>query len=108
MATPTSPNPADESAQRRIVRMDATIWGITAGVLCGIGLFVATNILVLRGGQQVGKHLNLLGHFFPGFKVTFVGSLLGFGYAFAVGFIGTWLFVRVYNLVAQKRGGPSA
>ena len=94
--------------QRRILRMDATIWGITAGLLCGLGLLVATVILVMQGGEQVGKHLNLLGHYFPGYSVSYVGSLLGFAYAFAAGFIVTWMFVSVYNLVAQKRGGKSA
>jgi hypothetical protein len=103
-ADPQTPRPD----QRRILRLDATIWGISAGFLCGLGLFAATIILVLRGGQQVGKHLNLLGHFYPGYQVSYVGSLLGFAYAFATGFIVTWLFVSVYNLVAQRRGGPSA
>lgn len=94
--------------ERRILRMDATIWGITAGILCGLGLFAATVILLLRGGQDVGKHLNLLGNYFPGYSVSYGGSVLGFAYAFVTGFVVTWMFVSVYNLVAQKRGGRSA
>lgn len=102
--TPQPPGPD----KRRIVRMDATIWGITMGFLFGLGLFAATIILVMRGGDQVGKHLGLLRHFYPGYSVTYVGSLVGFVYAFVTAFAVMWLFVNVYNFVAQKREGPSA
>jgi hypothetical protein len=34
----------------------------------------------------VGPHLGLLGIFFPGYRVTFAGSLIGFVYAFVVGY----------------------
>jgi len=105
--TPSDRQPALPD-RKRILRMDATIWGITGGFLCGLGLFAATIILVIRGGLQVGKHLNLLRHYFPGYSVSYLGSLLGFVYAFVVGFVVTWLFVSVYNLVAQRRGGSSA
>lgn len=94
---------------QRMLRIDATLWGITAGLLFGIGLFVATNWLVIRGGQQVGKHLGLLSHYFIGYKVTFVGSLIGFAWAFVTGFVAIWLLVSVYNFVALRRhGDPSA
>jgi hypothetical protein len=105
--TQASPGPAVPD-KRRIVRMDATIWGITMGFLFGLGLFAATIILVVRGGEEVGKHLGLLRHFYPGYSVSYVGSLVGFAYAFATAFIVMWLFVNVYNFVAQKREGPSA
>ncbi|MHC4846512.1 MAG: hypothetical protein ACYTCU_10165 [Planctomycetota bacterium] len=103
---------AQESQRRnaqRMLRIDATLWGITAGLLLGIGLFVATNWLVFRGGPQVGKHLGLLGHYFIGYSVTFMGSLIGFVWAFASGFVAIWLLVSVYNFVALRRhGDPSA
>lgn len=85
--------------------MDAVIWAITSGVMCGLGLFIATNWLVFQGGQQVGKHLGLLANYFIGYSVTFTGSLVGFGYAFVVGFAATWVLVTVYNTVAHLRHG---
>ena len=80
-----------------LLRLNGRAWGITAGMLLGLGLFIATNILVLKGGPNVGQHLNLLGVFFPGYSVTFVGSLIGFVYAFVVGYAVGRLIGAVYN-----------
>ena len=71
---------------RRLYRMNLQGWGIALGLLLGLGLFVATNVLVLRGGEHVGPHLALLGLYFPGYRVTFVGSFIGFVYAFVLGY----------------------
>jgi hypothetical protein len=45
----------------------------------------------------VGKHLRLLGVFFPGYSVTFVGSIIGFIYAFVLGYAIGRLIGGVYN-----------
>ena len=99
-------NPQPDAS--RMLRIDAMLWGITAGLLFGIGLFVATIWLVIQGGQQVGKHLGLLGHYFIGYKVTYVGSAIGFVWAFLTGFVAIWLLVSVYNFVALRRHGDSS
>lgn len=104
----TDEQDAIHTDQRRIIRMDAMVWALTIGIMGGLGLFVATNWLVFRGGIQVGKHLSLLSNYFVGYSVTFKGSLVGFGYAFAVGFIATWVLVTVYNSVARLRSGESS
>jgi hypothetical protein len=67
------------------------------GLLFGIGLFLATNILLLKGGRVVGPHLALLGAYLPGYRVTFAGSLIGLGYGLILGFGAGWLMGRVYN-----------
>ena len=87
----------DESLNAAILRLNGRAWGIAAGLLLGGGLFVATNILVLKGGPSVGKHLRLLGVFFPGYSVTFVGSIIGFIYAFVLGYAIGRLIGGVYN-----------
>jgi hypothetical protein len=106
MATPDAQDGSSRS-QRRIMSMDAVVWALTTGIMGGLGLFVATNWLVWRGGQEVGKHLGLLSNYFIGYSVTFVGSLVGFAYAFVVGFLATWVLVTVYNVVAGLRHGDS-
>ena len=41
-------------------------WGIAFGLVLGLGLLIATNFLVLKGGEQVGPRLSLLGVYLPG------------------------------------------
>ncbi len=67
------------------------------GLLLGLGLFIATNVLVLKGGPDVGRHLGLLAAYFPGYRVTFLGSLVGFVYAFVLGYAIGRLIGGVYN-----------
>jgi hypothetical protein len=61
-------------------------WGIAFGLLCGLGLFLLTVLLLVRDGADVGAHLKLLGVYFPGYRVTWSGSLIGFVYAFVGGY----------------------
>jgi hypothetical protein len=87
----------DELLQTTIRRLNARAWGIAVGLLMGIGLFIATNVLVLKGGPNVGQHLNLLAIYFPGYRVTFLGSLIGFVYMFVIGYALGRLIGLVYN-----------
>ncbi len=91
---------ADDELQqvsKTLLRMNEQGWGIAFGSILGVGLFAATNFLILKGGEVVGPHLALLGVFFPGYTVTFVGSLIGFVYAFVLGYaIGRTVSV-IYN-----------
>ena len=87
----------DDLLQTTIRRLNARAWGIAVGLLLGIGLFIATNVLVLKGGPNVGQHLNLLAIYLPGYRVTFVGSLIGFVYMFVIGYALGRLIGLVYN-----------
>jgi hypothetical protein len=87
----------------RVVRLNATVAGLVTGFLAGLALFIATNWLVLKGGPVVGPHLALLGQYFIGYRVTFVGSLIGFVWAFAVGFVVGAAVVAIYNRLADLR-----
>jgi hypothetical protein len=72
-------------------------WGIALGLTLGLGLFIATNMLVLKGGSDVGSHLRLLRVYFPGYQVTFLGSLIGFVYAFVLGYATGRAIILIYN-----------
>ena len=50
---------------------------LTHGILA-LGLFIATNWLVIKGGERVGPHLQLLSQYFIGYRVTFLGSFIDF------------------------------
>ena len=75
-----------EELQKAILRLNARARGITVGLLMGGGLFLGTNFLIIKGGANIGQHLTLLSIYLPGYRVTFVGSLLGFMYLFVIGY----------------------
>ncbi len=89
----------------RVMRLNAAIYGIVAGLVAGLGLFIATNWLILKGGEVVGPNLSLLGQFFIGYEVTFVGSFIGFVYAFVCGFLVGYFVARMYNWIVDLREG---
>lgn len=91
----------------RLIRLNATIQGIVTGAIAGLGLFVATNWLVIKGGDVVGPHLSLLSQIFIGYSVTFVGSFVGLAYGsafgFAVGYSVAWLYNRAADWREARR-----
>ena len=100
--------PSDEDATERelraaVLRLNARAWGIAVGLILGVGLFLATNFLVLKGGPVVGPHLGLLGVYLPGYRVSFVGSLVGFAYLFVIGYLLGRVIGGVYNTLVDPR-----
>ena len=100
------PERAGQVVVTRLLRLNALINGSVAGALLGLGIFLATNWLIVKGGPVVGPHLALLGQFFVGYRVTFVGSLIGLGYGFVVGFAAgyavSWLYNRLLDLKSRR------
>jgi hypothetical protein len=86
-----------------LLLLNAKVLGIVLGLVCGLGLFIATNWLVLKGGEHVGQNLQLLGQYFIGYRVSFGGSLIGLVYGFAVGSICGGFLGWLYNKIALLR-----
>src|SRR3982751_5770024 len=76
----------EQTLIKSLARAHEQGWGTAFGLVCGLGLFVVTVVLVIRGGPDVGAHLNLHAVYFPGYRVSWLGSLIGFVYAFVVGY----------------------
>jgi hypothetical protein len=96
-------NSLEEIVLTRLVRLNASLQGVVTGLVLGLGIFIATNWLVLKGGDVVGPHLSLLSHFFIGYRVSFVGSLIGFAYGFLSGCIIGYFVARIYNWTVGLR-----
>ena len=79
------------------LKLDRVAFGLSLGTLSGLVLFLATLVLVLKGGDVVGPKLELLSHYFPGYTVTGYGSLVGLFYGFIAGFSGGWGFAFFRN-----------
>ena len=83
--------------------LNAKAFGLVLGLLWGIIIFIATNWLVLKGGEQVGPHLQLLSQYFIGYRVTFLGSFIGFAYGFALGSLIGTMIGWIYNKIVKLR-----
>jgi hypothetical protein len=90
-----------------VARMRAGILAIVFAMLCGTGLFVATAWLLIKGGENVGATLGLLGNYLPGYAVTWPGAFLGLAYGSVIGGGMGWLLARIYNRLARGRSSQA-
>ena len=88
---------------KTIARLRARIVAIVSGMVAGFGLFAATLWLVIRGGPNVGQNLGLLRAYYPGYSVTWSGSLIGLVYGALTGAVLGWCVAWLYNLLARRR-----
>lgn len=84
-----------------LVRLNERAWGLAFGLLCGLGLFLATAILVIRGGATVGPHLGLLGIYLRGYEVTWPGAIVGLVYGLVLGYLAGWAIGALYNRLVR-------
>jgi hypothetical protein len=94
----------EQIVMTRLLRVSAVVQGIVTGLILGLGIFLATIWLVVKGGPVVGPHLALLGQYFIGYRVTVAGSLIGLGYGFVVGFVLGYGIAWLYNQLLAWRG----
>jgi hypothetical protein len=86
---------------RAFARLDSIALGVATGTLCGLTIFAATVVLLLKGGQPVGPMLGLLGQYFIGYTVTASGSVIGLLYGFGAGFGLGWLIASLRNFCVK-------
>ena len=75
-------------------------WGLALGFLAALTLFVATGTLIVRGGEDVGRHLALLAVYLPGYSVTWKGAFVGAAYLFFIGYGAGRTIATIYNRIA--------
>jgi hypothetical protein len=91
------PAAADRVIIDAFARLDRSALGFAVGTLCGLSVFLATILLILKGGEVVGPNLALLGQFFYGYTVTISGAFFGLAYGFVTGFVFGWLIGLLRN-----------
>src|SRR5207249_8767028 len=72
-----APHLPDTVMHAAFARLDTLALGIATGTISGVGLFLATVVLLLQREAGVGPHLSLLGHYLWGFQATWTGALTG-------------------------------
>ncbi len=87
------------------MRLNVKACALTGGVLWSISLFVMTWWLIVRGGAEDVE--SLIGHFYLGYSVSPVGSVIGLGWALVDGLVGGAVVAWVYNLFVGPAGAPS-
>lgn len=94
-------DPSERIIVQSLARIDGTALGIALGILGGLAIFVATNVLVLKGGDEIGPNLSLLSQFFPAYEVSVAGSFIGFFYGLITGFVLGWLIAFLRNFTVS-------
>lgn len=78
------------------MKLNKNAFGLATGVICGLVIFLLTNILLLKGAY--GEHIILLRNVFIGYSFSFLGSIIGLIWGFVDGFIAGWIFAFIHNL----------
>lgn len=71
------------AAQERVMllrafsRLDPLALGVAIGVLFGVGIAIATAVLLIESGAAVGLHLYRLAFYLPGYEVSWPGAFIG-------------------------------
>jgi protoporphyrinogen oxidase len=87
---------AERVIQRAFARLDPVALGAAFAVVAGVGLFLATVLMLLKHGAPVAE-LSLLGQYLLGFKVTWKGAVVGLLEAGAGGFALGYATARLRN-----------
>jgi protoporphyrinogen oxidase len=107
--------PPEKIIEVAFARLDPTALGSAFGVVAALGLFLATAILLLKGGPAVGRNLRLLANYFYGFEVSWSGALVGLAEAgiggFALGYVTAQLRnwgLTAYAALVRRRAAAEA
>jgi hypothetical protein len=100
----------EEKLLSSVLRMNTKFLALALGIITGLIVFIATNWLLIKGGHTspsgeyvVGPHLQLLSQFFLGYRVSFLGSIIGFLYGFALGTLAGSAIGLIYNKIVDFR-----
>jgi hypothetical protein len=98
---------SERALLKSAVRLNMFVTAASVGLIAGGLLWLATTVLVLRGGENVGAHLGVLAVYFPGYAVTWPGAWIGFLWAFVAGAIGGavlyWSYARTLRTGALNQ-----
>lgn len=82
------------------MKLNVKAFSLTCGLFFGAGLFFITWWIIAFGGASV--ETTFIGRIYIGYKITPLGSFIGFIWAFVDGFIFGVLFAWLYNWLNLK------
>ena len=90
----------DDAFSRAFMKLDPIAHGLAMGLVSGFAIALAT-IMVDLNNMSLGRFLQLLSEYFPGYQVDFLGAALGFLYFFGIGFLLGWIIAALRNKSIQ-------
>ena len=69
--------------------------GISGGILWGFCMFICTILAIYTG--YTAKFLELMADIYPGYSISWRGTIFGLIYGFIDGFVGLFLLGWLYN-----------
>ncbi len=100
--SPEAKGPRTQAGLETLGRSDAIALGASGAVNVGILLFLATAILLVKGGPVVGPNLALLSNYFLGFEVTWSGAFVILLEGAAGGFALGWSIATLMNRLVDS------
>ena len=97
---------AEGAVAAALIRLNAHMLGGVLAVLCGVGLCLATWVLLWQGGPRTGQMLGLLGHLLPGFSISPGGAVAGGLGAAVLGYAVGLCVGRAYGPWLLQDAGP--
>ena len=82
------------------MKLKPTALGIAGGILWGAGLMIMTWVAMGTGYTQ--KLLNGIAIVYPGYSISFTGSLIGLILGFVDAFVGLYILALLYNWIIDK------
>jgi len=95
-------DPRMATVRETFAHYDPLALGLAVGVVLGLGVFLATALLLLKGGEVVGPNLALLANYFVGFRVSWAGAFVGLAEGALAGFALGWIIARLINAAIER------
>lgn len=95
-----SPEPGEEHSDHLALAfapLDKRAFGVAIGVATGLVVFGVTVVYLVRNPAD-GFQLGLLRQYFYGYRVSWSGAIIGFGWGMLTGFVAGWFLAFCRNL----------
>ena len=82
------------------MKLNVKAFGLTCGILWGVGLFVITWWIIAFEGATADP--TFIGRLYRGYSISPAGSVIGFVWALVDGVVGGAIFAWLYNWLAAR------
>jgi len=85
------------------MKLDVKAFGLTCGILWGLGIFLMTWWMIAIEGAKPDP--TFIGRIYLGYKITPGGSIVGLVWGLVDGLVSGLIFAWMYNLISARMSG---